>query len=126
MRVNVRLGLVRGVLYWIRPNVLLGLLLAAGAVCAAVGGSITSLVFLGLWIQSCGGRGKGPAVEPSAESQADEAELLHGHHADLASDVDSEALEGEKLAQAGDGPLPGNAMYSAHGRDPLMGSCICL
>ncbi|KFM23618.1 hypothetical protein F751_2877 [Auxenochlorella protothecoides] len=93
VRVNVRLGLVRGALYWIRPNVLLGLLLAAGAVCAAVGGSITSLVFLGLWIQSCGGRGKGPAVEPSAESQADEAELLQGHHAEQASDVDSEALE---------------------------------
>lgn len=60
VRVNVRLGLVRGALYWIRPNVLLGLLLLKGKrVCAAVGGSDHLLVFLGSGFSRVGAGGRG-------------------------------------------------------------------
>lgn len=68
VKVQLRLGLVRRLLYALRPGGLLMLLLGAAALAALLGGSGVAAVFIALWVYTgWGGEGQGAGPPSGAE-----------------------------------------------------------
>lgn len=106
VRVHLRVGIIRKVLYHLRPYTLLAFALGAGAACAAVGGSLAATAFLillayvTLWEKRGeGARRAGGSLQGASDSESD---LLAGESSAGTTPRDLELSDEEETA-AGEG-----------------------